>query len=267
MSVTAMSLVFKTDLPPGPKLVLLALANFADDENKCWPSIQTLHKYTSIAESTIYAHLATLESRGLISRDKRERTNGSQRSNLYILELEPLESGPLEPSINNHQEEPLTETNVSVARTPHREFYTGRQEGSRKAQNREPEYEPWPEDNRPENKDPEPKKRKPSSRQLAIDFHDQAKVQFGGLTVTDVAALIGNFSRIHKAGVSFDELSACIEYFFKVPDRYMWGDIRPWQAFTYKFKEIRKDCDWTDPNYKTTVKRFTRPQGSRNLGK
>ena len=38
---------------PNRKSVLITLANFADEENKCFPSIKTIMKITELSESTV----------------------------------------------------------------------------------------------------------------------------------------------------------------------------------------------------------------------
>ncbi|MDY5132858.1 helix-turn-helix domain-containing protein, partial [Actinotignum urinale] len=53
------------------KLVLLALAEFANDEDVTWRSIQTVAKRAISSPYTTRKHLATLESYGFISREPR----------------------------------------------------------------------------------------------------------------------------------------------------------------------------------------------------
>lgn len=71
---------------PGAKLVLIALANYANDRGQCWPSQATLAMWTEQSERTIRTHLATLESMGLIIRQARE-VAGSFTSDLITLNL------------------------------------------------------------------------------------------------------------------------------------------------------------------------------------
>lgn len=55
---------------PQAKLLLLKLADYANDKGKCWPSISTLSRETELSESTIYRKLGELESANLISRSR-----------------------------------------------------------------------------------------------------------------------------------------------------------------------------------------------------
>lgn len=71
---------------PGAKLVLIALANYANDRNQCWPSQATLAMWTEQSDRTIRTHLAALESMGLIARQARE-VAGAFTTDLITLNL------------------------------------------------------------------------------------------------------------------------------------------------------------------------------------
>lgn len=59
-----MSLVWELDLPDSEKLVLLALADCANDEGYCWPSIETIKKKCSKSERTVQNCIRTLCVKG-----------------------------------------------------------------------------------------------------------------------------------------------------------------------------------------------------------
>ena len=88
MSVDATSLVWKMDLSAGHKLTLLALADYADQEMSCFPSIATLAQKTSQSERTIQRHISDFEKRGLLEKERRNRDSGADSSNRYFLNLE-----------------------------------------------------------------------------------------------------------------------------------------------------------------------------------
>jgi len=70
------------------KLVLISLANYADDKNTCFPSFKTLISITEMSRSTIIRALKNLEQLGLIQIQERfADINDSKRqtSNLYTL--------------------------------------------------------------------------------------------------------------------------------------------------------------------------------------
>jgi hypothetical protein len=67
------------------KLVLLALADIADDEGRCFPSLHRLTEKCGMSESTVRRSLSHLSSLGHVVREQR---NG--RSTLYHVHPEPL---------------------------------------------------------------------------------------------------------------------------------------------------------------------------------
>tara|TARA_B100001057_G_scaffold178450_1_gene179247 strand:+ start:6680 stop:7306 length:627 start_codon:yes stop_codon:yes gene_type:complete len=72
------------------KLVLLCLANYADDKNTCFPSYKTLISITEMSRSTIIRSLKSLENIGLIKIEERfaDFNEGKrQTSNLYTLNV------------------------------------------------------------------------------------------------------------------------------------------------------------------------------------
>lgn len=67
------------------KLVLLALANYADENMRCWPSQARLADDTCLTERTMRTVLASLEQRRLISRKERRRQDGTRASDVITL--------------------------------------------------------------------------------------------------------------------------------------------------------------------------------------
>lgn len=66
-----LSLAWGVSLPPSTKLLLVALADFADDSGVCWPSVDTLAARTGLGRSTVLRHIASLDSSGLLVRGRR----------------------------------------------------------------------------------------------------------------------------------------------------------------------------------------------------
>lgn len=132
MSIHISSAVWKSNIPSsGQKLVLLALADIANHEGGCWPSIGTIGDMTSLSDSAVRVHLKALQDAGIVTVIKRIAEGGRQTSNFFQIDDEklppplpkrwgsrintppPPESGasPLqnqEPL--NHQEEPPVQT-------------------------------------------------------------------------------------------------------------------------------------------------------------
>lgn len=63
-----MSLVWSLDLPDSQKIVLLALADCANDEGHCWPSMASLSKKCSKGERTIQGVVKELVAAGHLTR-------------------------------------------------------------------------------------------------------------------------------------------------------------------------------------------------------
>lgn len=85
MSFTAMSWASKQNVQnSSQKLVLLMLANYADDEDKCWPSKQTLSDVCCMSKSAICSNILKLEEAGYITVEKREGTSSLIRLNVGV---------------------------------------------------------------------------------------------------------------------------------------------------------------------------------------
>lgn len=86
MSNKALNWVWKmTDLTQRDTLVLLALADAADEKFTCFPSVSAVADRARMSARSVYRILGSLERRGLLSRHRRERDDHSQTSSLYIL--------------------------------------------------------------------------------------------------------------------------------------------------------------------------------------
>lgn len=88
MSVQALTWVFSQKVgSPVRKNLLFALANFADEHGKCWPSQARLAEIVECSVDTIQRQLAKLEADGFLTRQKRVREDGGRASNVYQLAL------------------------------------------------------------------------------------------------------------------------------------------------------------------------------------
>lgn len=68
MSVRVMTRVWELDLPDSQKIVLLALADCANDEGHCWPSMRTLAAKCSKGERTVQGVIIKLCEAGHLTR-------------------------------------------------------------------------------------------------------------------------------------------------------------------------------------------------------
>ena len=62
--------------------MLLVLADYCDDENKCWPKQETLADRTGLTRQTVNAKLGALETSGLIIREQRHHTSNITKLNI-----------------------------------------------------------------------------------------------------------------------------------------------------------------------------------------
>lgn len=96
MSVHISSAVWKSNLPnSGQKIVLLALADVANHEGGCWPSVGTIGRMTSLSDSAVRVHLKALQDAKIVTVTRREAEGGRQTSNFFQIHPEalPPESG------------------------------------------------------------------------------------------------------------------------------------------------------------------------------
>ncbi|EHI3668693.1 TPA: helix-turn-helix domain-containing protein, partial [Salmonella enterica] len=56
---------------PLRKLVLIKLADNANDEGECWPSYQHIADQCEVSRSTVKSHIRALEDMGLLKREFR----------------------------------------------------------------------------------------------------------------------------------------------------------------------------------------------------
>ena len=85
------------ELQPAQKMILMALADRADAEGVCWPSIAEIAHRTCQSERTVLRHIAALKELGLLtSQQRRYRTakgDTRQASNVYHLNLPGMLAG------------------------------------------------------------------------------------------------------------------------------------------------------------------------------
>ncbi len=75
---------------PLRKLVLLKLADNANDQGECWPSYQHIADQCEIGRSTVKGHVRALEEMGMLRREYRRKGELNQ-SNLFHLRLDEKE--------------------------------------------------------------------------------------------------------------------------------------------------------------------------------
>lgn len=136
-----MSLVWEVDLQASQKIVLLALADCANDEGNAWPSVATLARKSSKSERTVQMMLAELEAAGHITRrqvsGKGCNYDVHPRKNCAPAEFAPAQISPEPPQelhptpaesapnpSKNHQE-PSKDTSTDADRLTSDEVFEG----------------------------------------------------------------------------------------------------------------------------------------------
>jgi DNA-binding transcriptional ArsR family regulator len=92
MSVRVMALVWENELIANPtdRFVLLALADRADEDGFCWPSIGQLVQKTKLTDRAVQQSLKRLRDIGVVKLLRKGGTNGSKRiANRYQIVLVP----------------------------------------------------------------------------------------------------------------------------------------------------------------------------------
>src|SRR4030095_1542542 len=87
MSWEAQAWVCEQDLKWNEKWILMGLANYTDQEFKCWPSISKLAFKLGVTKPTVITNINALVKRRLILVEHQTRPDGGKGSNLYRLHL------------------------------------------------------------------------------------------------------------------------------------------------------------------------------------
>jgi hypothetical protein len=136
MSIRAMNWAWMQELAPTPKLILMALADSADDNGKCWPGIPHIANKCCISERTVQRTLQTFKASELIFVDRQFTRAGRQTSNMYRLRFT-SDANPDRVSPSNHKRE-----QVGDKMTGSRVTHTGTLAPDSATTPLEPQYEP-----------------------------------------------------------------------------------------------------------------------------
>ncbi len=80
-----MEKAFNSDLKPIEKLVMLCLADNANNEGVCFPSINTIAQKSGLSKKSVIDNIAKLEDKKLLIKKYRSRKKGGRSSNKYLL--------------------------------------------------------------------------------------------------------------------------------------------------------------------------------------
>lgn len=131
MSTMVMAACWPLQMPPTPKAVLMSLADNANDDGQCWPSIATICQRTCFGKTAVIEAIAWLESVGRLTAD---RSNGRHSKYQIIPNLDLFDGQNQTASRTGAPAEPVREANRleqnrTACRTPPvRQADTNRQE-------------------------------------------------------------------------------------------------------------------------------------------
>ncbi|MEM8171961.1 helix-turn-helix domain-containing protein, partial [Morganella morganii] len=86
MILTARALQIKTGNALR-KLVLVKLADNANDQGESWPSVPYIAEQCEMSERSVQNHINALVEMGLVRIESRKSANGLNQSNIYHLRL------------------------------------------------------------------------------------------------------------------------------------------------------------------------------------
>lgn len=76
------------------KLILFKLADQANDDGECWPSMKTICEHCEISKNTAIANIRKLQDLGVLESEKTRDPRGRQSSNKYTLKLQSAKTAP-----------------------------------------------------------------------------------------------------------------------------------------------------------------------------
>lgn len=110
-------------------LVLLKIANRADENGVCWPSLDRLASDTGLGRRTVERAVAELVASGLVRKETRRDGAGKAMSNVYHLDIA-LAERQAERQAERHPDARIGQRNQSI-RNPSKRVRAGAREGAR----------------------------------------------------------------------------------------------------------------------------------------
>ena len=107
MTIRAMNWAWGVDLPPAMKLVLLKLADRANDDGECWPGMEVVAEACGVSVRSVMRYVKQMEEMGLLRVDRRIGEDGRRLTNVYWMNFEwspsdNLSHGPCDNGSTNH---------------------------------------------------------------------------------------------------------------------------------------------------------------------
>lgn len=94
MSLDALKWAWEQHCPnPTSKLVLMALADHANADGECWPSMNRIAQRTGISSRQVSTHITSLVAAGFVVKGNRRRNGGQLRGWDYLVNVRQTTSG------------------------------------------------------------------------------------------------------------------------------------------------------------------------------
>lgn len=103
---------------PAAKIILLLLADRADERHSCWPSQNRLAEESEQSVESVRRHIRGLEDRGLISTERRTVPGQKRATNRYVLAVDGASTGQSDRHISTGQTEDLPVNQDGFYRSP-----------------------------------------------------------------------------------------------------------------------------------------------------
>jgi hypothetical protein len=115
MSVKAMTWAWDQPVKPGPKLVLVALADHSDGAGVCWPGHDLIANKCGLSRQTVLEHIATLEKDGYLIAEAGRDSRGRVVRSRYFLQLARPEAPPCRDSRHGAMSDNPTRSHVGIS--------------------------------------------------------------------------------------------------------------------------------------------------------
>ena len=114
MSIHCISWAFKQrNISPTEKLLLIALADHANDDGECWPGQKHLAEKCCVSRETVSRNLSSLEANGFIKSIRKRDDRGRDVGKDYILQFTPPGVTDNHIPCDGESQDPVTESHTS----------------------------------------------------------------------------------------------------------------------------------------------------------
>ena len=100
---------------PTAKLILLKLADNANDKGECWPSLKNIAEHCEVSQKTVITNIKKLEDLGYVKKINRFNDKG-KTSNLYVITI--TEGAPVGGNSSSEPCEKTSTTHVKKRKEP-----------------------------------------------------------------------------------------------------------------------------------------------------